>query len=124
MNIERHVFVELLNWKKSASRKPLILRGARQVGKTTLLHQFAESYKNKILLNLEISADKRFFTDFNSINTIVESLFISHNISPAEKGDTIVFIDEIQESPQAISMLRYFYENEPELHVIAAGLST
>jgi predicted AAA+ superfamily ATPase len=121
MNIERHVFVELLNWKKSAGRKPLILRGARQVGKTTLIHQFAKSYKNKILLNLEIAEDKRVFTDFNTINTIVESLFISHNISTAEKGDTIVFIDEIQESPQAISMLRYFYENEPDLHVIAAG---
>jgi len=121
MNIDRHVFVELLNWKKSADRKPLILRGARQVGKTTLIHQFAESYKNKILLNLEIAEDKRVFTDFDTTNTIVESLFITHNISTAEKGDTLVFIDEIQESPEAISMLRYFYENEPDIHVIAAG---
>ena len=114
MNIDRHVYVELLNWKKSADRKPLILRGARQVGKTTLIHQFAKSYKNKILLNLEIAEDKRVFTDFDTINSIVESLFISHNISPAEKGDTLIFIDEIQESPEAISMLRYFYENECE----------
>ena len=121
MNIDRHVYVELLNWKKSADRKPLILRGARQVGKTTLIHQFAKSYKNKILLNLEIAEDKRVFTDFDTINSIVESLFISHNISPAEKGDTLIFIDEIQESPEAISMLRYFYENEPDIHVIAAG---
>lgn len=121
MNIQRHVFSELLNWKKRMDRKPLILRGARQVGKTTLIHQFAESYKNKILLNLEIAGDKRFFTDFNTINTIVDSLFISYNIPTAEKGDTIIFIDEIQESPEAISMLRYFYENEPDIHVIAAG---
>jgi predicted AAA+ superfamily ATPase len=121
MNIERHVFRELLNWKSSSERKPLILRGARQVGKTTLIHQFAKRYKNRILLNLEIAEDRRFFTDFENINTIVEALFISHNISTAEKRDTIVFIDEIQETPEAISMLRYFYEMEPEIHVIAAG---
>ena len=121
MNIERHVFGELLNWKNSSNRKPLILRGARQVGKTTLIYEFAKSYKNRILLNLEIAEDRRFFTNFENINTIVEALFISYNISTAEKGDTIIFIDEIQETPEAIAMLRYFYEKEPEIHVIAAG---
>jgi hypothetical protein len=121
MNIERHVFGELLNWKSSSDRKPLILRGARQVGKTTLIHQFVKSYKNRVLLNLEIAEDRRFFTDFENVHTIVEALFISHNITPAEKGDTLIFIDEIQETPEAISMLRYFYEMEPEIHVIAAG---
>lgn len=99
----------------------MILGGARQVGKTTLIHQFAKSYKNRVLLNLEIAEDRRFFTDFENVHTIVEALFISHNIRPTEKGDTIVFIDEIQETPEAISMLRYFYEMEPEIHVIAAG---
>jgi uncharacterized protein len=121
MNIDRHVFSDLLKWKSSSDRKPLILRGARQVGKTTLIHQFAKSYKNRVLLNLEIAEDRRFFTDFEDVYTIVEALFISHNITPAEKGDTIIFIDEIQETPEAISMLRYFYEMEPEIHVIAAG---
>ena len=121
MNIDRHVFRDLLKWKNSSDRKPLILRGARQVGKTTLIHQFAKSYKNRVLLNLEIAEDRRFFTDFENVHTIVEALFISHNIIPAEKGDTIIFIDEIQETPEAISMLRYFYEMEPEIHVIAAG---
>jgi predicted AAA+ superfamily ATPase len=121
MNIKRHVFGELLSWKNSSNRKPLMLRGARQVGKTTLIHEFAKSYKNRILLNLEIAEDSRFFTDFENINTIVEALLISYNISTAEKGDTIIFIDEIQETPEAIAMLRYFYEKEPEIHVIAAG---
>jgi uncharacterized protein len=121
MNIDRHVFSDLLKWKSSSDRKPLILRGARQVGKTTLIHQFAKSYKNRVLLNLEIAEDRRFFTDFEDVHTIVEALLISHNITPAEKGDTIIFIDEIQETPEAISMLRYFYEMEPEIHVIAAG---
>jgi predicted AAA+ superfamily ATPase len=110
-----------LNWKNSSNRKPLILRGARQVGKTTLIHEFAKSYKNRILLNLEIAEDRRFFTNFENINDIVEALFISYNISTSEKGDTIIFIDEIQETPEAIAMLRYFYEKEPEIHVIAAG---
>lgn len=121
MNIDRHVFRGLLKWKNSSDRKPLILRGARQVGKTTLIHQFAKSYKNSVLLNLEIAEDRRFFTDFEDVHTIVEALFISHNITLAEKGDTLIFIDEIQETPEAISMLRYFYEMEPEIHVIAAG---
>lgn len=121
MNINRHIFSELTSWKKSSDRKPLILRGARQVGKTTLIHQFAKSYKNRILLNLELLKDKRFFTDFENIHTIVEALLISHNVSTSEKGNTIIFIDEIQEVPEAISMLRYFFEMEPEIHVIAAG---
>lgn len=121
MNINRHIFSELTNWKQSSDRKPLILRGARQVGKTTLIHQFAKSYKNRILLNLELAKDKRFFTDFENIQTIVEALLISHNVSTSEKGNTIIFIDEIQEAPEAISMLRYFFEMEPEIHVIAAG---
>jgi len=121
MNLDRHVFRDLLEWKSSSERKPLILRGARQVGKTTLIHQFAKSFKNCVLLNLEIAEDRRFFTEFENVHTIVEALFISHNITPAEKGDTLIFIDEIQETLEAISMLRYFYEMEPEIYVIAAG---
>lgn len=121
MEIVRHVLKELLNWKNTSDRKPLILRGARQVGKTTLIHQFAKSYKNKILLNLEMTEDRRVFTDFDHVKNVVESLFISHNIPTSEKRDTLIFIDEIQESPEAISMLRYFYEKEPDIHVVAAG---
>lgn len=121
MNIERHISNELLKWKNASDRKPLILRGARQVGKTTLIHQFAKGYKNQILLNLELGEDKRFFTDFQNVQTIVEALCISRNIPTAEKKNTILFIDEIQESPEAIALLRYFYEMEPEIHVIAAG---
>lgn len=120
MEIERRVLKELLNWKTTSGRKPLILREARQVGKTTLIHQFAKSCKNKILLNLEITKDRRIFTDFDHVKNVVESLFISHNIPTSEKRDTLIFIDEIQESPKAISMLRYFYEKEPYIHVVAA----
>ncbi len=120
MNIERHISNELLIWKNTSNRKPLILRGARQVGKTTLIHQFAKGFKNSILLNLELAEDRRLFTDFQNVHTVVEALCISHNIPTTEKKNTILFIDEIQEAPEAIAMLRYFYEMEPEIHVIAA----
>lgn len=102
MNIERHISNELLKWKNTSDRKPLILRGARQVGKTTLIHQFAEGYKNSILLNLELAEDRRFFTDFQNVHTVVEALCISHNIPTTEKKNTILFIDEIQEAQKQL----------------------
>jgi predicted AAA+ superfamily ATPase len=111
----------LKEWKLSTLRKPLILRGARQVGKTTLVKQFALSYTNSILLNLEKAADAAYFQNYDEVKTIVEALFLSNNISINAIGDTILFIDEIQESPMAIQLLRYFYEEFPDLHVIAAG---
>ena len=121
MNIDRHVFNELLSWKKSTDRKPLIVRGARQVGKTTLIRKLAQTYKHAVLLNLELKEDLRFFTDYEQIKTMIEALLISRNIASSEKAQTLIFIDEIQESPEAIALLRYFYEFEPEIHVIAAG---
>lgn len=121
MNFKRKI-EELLNeWRNDNNRKPLILRGARQVGKTTLIKYFAKNYKNSILLNLEKQKDKNYFIENNEIKTIVESLFLAHNISISDSKNTLIFIDEIQESPNAIQMLRYFYEEYPQIHVIAAG---
>ncbi len=111
----------LYEWKDSPDHKPLILRGARQVGKTTLVRQFAQSYKHSILLNLEKLPDLTYFQVYDDVKTIIESLFLSHNISFNAIEDTLLFIDEIQESPKAIQLLRYFYEEFPELDVIAAG---
>lgn len=108
-------------WKENPSRKPLVLRGARQVGKTTLVKKFAESYTYRILLNLEKKADKAFFDDFDDLKVIIETIFLSKNIPFSNFKDTLLFIDEIQESPKAIQLLRYFYEELPGLHVIAAG---
>jgi predicted AAA+ superfamily ATPase len=108
-------------WKQKSNRKPLILRGARQVGKTTLIKDFAQSYKFRIFLNLEKPAEAALFKKDSGVKSIVESLFLSANISIASIGETLLFIDEIQESPEAIQMLRYFYEEYPELNVIAAG---
>lgn len=121
MSFKRHISRELHEWKKSTFRKPLILRGARQVGKTTLIKQFALQYKYSILLNLEKEADKFFFEEYDDAKTIVEMLFIAKNITYKSLGETLLFIDEIQESPKAIGLLRYFYEELPDLHVISAG---
>lgn len=121
MNFERNIAPQLLNWKKSNNRKPLILRGARQVGKTTLVKQFAQTYKKNILLNLELPNDINYFNRYKDVQTLVQALFIANNIPTSDKNETLIFIDEIQESPEAIALLRYFYEMEPEIHVIAAG---
>lgn len=121
MNLKRHLSAQLNEWKKKANRKPLILRGARQVGKTTLVKEFAKTYKYQLYLNLEKKADSLYFEQTDDVKTIVEALFISNNIVSKDLNDTLLFIDEIQEQPKAIQLLRYFYEELPELHVIAAG---
>lgn len=121
MNFERHIIGYLEDWKVSKYRKPLILRGARQVGKTTLVNEFAKQYDFFISLNLEKVADKSFFQAYDDVNSIVESLFLTNKISPDKQQTTLLFIDEIQELPKAIQLLRYFLEEVPKLHVIAAG---
>lgn len=121
MAFKRTIENYLQQWKVSKSRKPLIIRGARQVGKTTLIRDFAKSYQNAIVLNLERKGDLRYFDDFDDVRTIVEALFLANRIPSSAIGNTLLFIDEIQESPKAIQLLRYFYEDIPELHVISAG---
>lgn len=121
MIINRAIQTKLIEWKQRSSRKPLVLRGARQVGKTTIIKEFAKQFKNKIFLNLEKSKDLKYFNKYDDVKLIVESLLLTHNIEISEIGETLIFIDEIQESPQAIQMLRYFYEEYPDLYIIAAG---
>jgi predicted AAA+ superfamily ATPase len=112
MAFKRSIEINLNRWKIAAARKPLIIRGARQVGKT---------YTHTIVLNLEKPADRRYFDEFNDVQTIVEALFLAYSIPSAAITNTLLFIDEIQESPKAIQLLRYFYEEIPKLHVISAG---
>ena len=121
MNFKRHITQNLQDWKTDKNRKPLVLRGARQVGKTTLVEQFSKTYKYSISLNLEKPEHRRYFEEFDDVKIIIDSLFLSNNISSGEIKNTLLFLDEIQESPKAIQLLRYFYEELPELHVIAAG---
>ncbi|MEO9887795.1 MAG: AAA family ATPase [Balneola sp.] len=121
MTFNRHLNKQLQAWKDNPKRKPLLLRGARQVGKTTIIQTFAKNYTHAISLNLERAADLRFFQEYQDVSILLDALFLANNISSDEQSNTLLFIDEIQESPEAISLLRYFYEDLPELHVIAAG---
>ncbi len=121
MDFKRQVDKSLVHWKNDLNHKPLIIRGARQVGKTTLIQDFAKRFKYRIFLNLEKSADLTFFESYEDVKTIRDVLFFENDIPINETASTIIFIDEIQESPKAIQLLRYFYEEIPELYVIAAG---
>lgn len=111
----------LLLWKKSPGRKPLILRGARQVGKTFIVEKFAkDNFKSLLKINLEQEQDLRTIFENNKPQQIINELSSIYNIQFIE-GETLFFIDEIQASPKAIASLRYFYEEKPGLHIIAAG---
>ena len=112
----------LFTWKKSKNRKPLIIRGARQVGKTWLMKEFGKKeYEQTIYINFESSKHliSIFNTDFD-IQRILTALQIETGIICNAKNTLIIF-DEIQEAPNAISSLKYFYESAPEYHIIAAG---
>lgn len=117
----RDILQKLNEWRVKNTRKPLIIRGARQVGKTTVVHQFAAQFKSFIYLNLELPADRKPFEEFSDIETLLQALFFLKNKPLADRADTLVFIDEIQEVPEALQQLRYFYEEAPDIPVIAAG---
>ena len=119
LNIKRKLYDSLLRWKNNQHRKPLLLRGARQVGKTTLVRSFANEFENYIELNLEKEDDRAIFST-DDVNTILNAAFLLKR-KVANNKPTLLFIDEIQESPKAIQLLRYFYEERPDIFVIAAG---
>ena len=120
--MKRFIDNELIRWKESSRRKPLILRGARQVGKTWSLKAFGKAhFENVALLDLERTpALRRVFEGELSARRICADLeiLLRQKITP---GSTLLFIDEIQACSRAITALRYFYEEMPELHVVAAG---
>lgn len=118
--IQRIIINELKAWKDKEQRKPLVLRGARQVGKTTTVNLFAQNYKQYIYLNLEEEQDATLFLQYHSVDTLVQAIFFEKKMLLNET-DTLIFIDEIQEVPEALNMLRYFYEKYPQYSVIAAG---
>ena len=111
----------LVQWKKSSNRKPLILRGARQVGKTYSVEKFAkENFKSFLKINLEQERNLHSIFESNKPQQIINELSSIFNFQFIE-GETLFFIDEIQASPKAIGVLRYFFEEKPGLHIIAAG---
>ena len=112
----------LIRWKKNPARKPLIIQGARQVGKTWLMREFGRNhYSNTVYLNFDENRvfHDLFIPDLN-VNRIIASLeYIMH--TKIHKGDTLVIFDEIQECNRALVSLKYFCENAREYHIMAAG---
>lgn len=109
-----------MEWKDKKGRKPLVIRGARQVGKSTLVNDFAKEFKYFISLNLEKREERKIFDTLNDTRDIINSMFLRAGI-PLTDQPTLIFLDEIQESPEAVGQLRYFHEEYPQLYVIAAG---
>ena len=120
--MKRIIYEELKKWKHSKSRKPLMMYGTRQVGKTYILKEFGEQeYDSLVYVNCyKNDLVRTLFSGNADIDRILVGLSsISHKtIIP---GKTLVFLDEIQEVPPIISTLKYFYENRPDIHVIVAG---
>ena len=120
--MKRSLYKELLKWKLNIHKKPLLLQGARQVGKTYLVSQFAENeYKNTYHFNFEKDKQLReFFTGTLKPEDIIQklSLFIGKKIIPE---DSLIFFDEIQVEPNILLSLKYFCEDAPEYNIIAAG---
>lgn len=120
--MERELINDLITWKNAKNRKPLILQGARQVGKTWLLKEFGKQYFQQVVyLNFESSAVLRgmFLPDFEIARLIaIIEIETSKKINPA---NTLIVFDEIQEAEKGLTSLKYFCENAPEYYIIAAG---
>jgi len=120
--MERKLIEKLNRWKSGSSRKPLIISGARQVGKTyTMLSFGKESYKNTVYINMEDNRDVQtiFERDLNPERIVRElSVHSGQSIFP---GDSLIIFDEIQSCERALASLKYFCENAPQYHIMAAG---
>jgi len=117
---KRKISVFLDQWRDKQDRKPLILRGARQVGKTTVINEFSKQFDNYLYLNIERSAVAELFEKTDDVDELVRAAFYLLSIAQKE-GTLLIFIDEIQFSPKAVALLRYFYEDRPAIFVVAAG---
>jgi hypothetical protein len=118
--IWRNAISYLDAWVNSNDRKPLVLRGARQVGKTSLVNDFSKNFDVFLSLNLERKSDALLFDRNKDTQQILDNIFL-HCKQKKKKGKVLLFIDEIQNAPDAVLLLRYFYEDLPDLYVIAAG---
>jgi len=121
MYIERKIDTELMEWFRTPSRKPLLVRGARQVGKSTAIRNFSKHFDYFIEINFdEQTLYQQLFEKTSDVHDVLEQLSIIAQTEIIE-GKTLLFLDEIQACLPAISKLRYFYEKKPNLHLIAAG---
>ena len=120
--MRRLIISQLESWKKSATRKPLVLKGVRQVGKTWLLKNFgAQHYENTAYFNFDEQSElKQYFEMSKDVHRILQQLAMV-NGAPILPGKTFIILDEIQECPAALNTLKYFCENAPEHHIACAG---
>ena len=120
--MKRNAYQKLVEWKASSRRKPLILQGARQVGKTWLMNEFAKNeYKNSVYITFyKNEPAKKLFEDTLDVKIILEriSLYTNEKITASE---TLLIFDEIQDCPNAVASLKYFNEDAKEYFVITAG---
>ena len=118
---QRKIDVELQNWAKSPNHKTLLLRGARQVGKSSAIRQLGKSFKYFVEVNFDEEKEiLNLFEQSLSPQEICQRLSFYYQ-TPIIAGETLLFLDEIQQCKPALSKLRYFYEKYPELHLVAAG---
>src|SRR3990167_9786783 len=106
----RKIIGRLREWAAQPKHKPLILRGARQVGKTTAVKLFGQEFQTFIYLNLELHAERKLFEQNLSINDLLQALFFYKNREHPPHSSLLIFIDEIQNCPSAMAILRYFFE--------------
>lgn len=119
MDFYRNAERDLDLWRHSSYRKPLVLRGARQTGKTTLIKKFGKSFDSFIYLNLEVDRDRRLFENELPVQDLIQYICLEKGVQ--RQGETLLFLDEIQYSARAVMLMRYFYEELPDLYVISAG---
>lgn len=119
--IPRHIDQILLEWKESTVHKPLLLRGARQVGKSSAVRQLGKHFQHFAEVNFERDKDVSAFFKGNLDVRLIATKISNYIQVPIVPGMTLLFLDEIQACPEAIMALRFFKEDYPELHVVAAG---
>jgi len=111
----------LEEWKDRSNRKPLVIRGARQVGKTYLVREFAKQFFAYFIeINFDERMDSRRLFQHQDINQVISYIELVME-TPVVPGKTLLFLDEIQKAPEVFARLRYFYEKRPDIHIIAAG---
>ena len=120
--MERFALQELIKWKANINRKPLIIRGARQVGKTWLMKEFGQRfYDHAIYIGFDNNPEMKelFSTDYR-VERIIKGIEMVSKTQIDPKNTLLIF-DEIQEAPTALTSLKYFYENAPQYQIVAAG---
>ena len=118
----RTAIEKLVEWKQNKHRKPLIIKGARQVGKTWLMKEFCrQAYADTVYINFDSNSGiaELFASDLDTERLIMGlELYVGHKINPE---NSLLIFDEIQEVPRALASLKYFYENAPQYHIVCAS---